>query len=90
MDFFPFCFHHLFLTNPVNASIKAPTYFDDLYKVVSPHEMSPHEIKNLKRFFKTKSSLNHFKNDSWVLITIVTGTRPFTLFQCERWPHELS
>ena len=28
---------------------KAPTYLDDLHKVVSPHEMSPHEIENVKQ-----------------------------------------
>ena len=39
---------------------QAPTYFDHLYKVVSPYEMSPHEIENLKRLLWTQSLLNHF------------------------------
>ena len=29
--------------------LQVPTYFDPLYKVVSPIEMSPHEIENLKQ-----------------------------------------
>ena len=28
---------------------QAPTYLNDLLKVVSPHEMSQHEIENVKR-----------------------------------------
>ena len=48
----------IFLTNAVNTSCmminkpicQAPMYLDELYKVVSPPEVSPHEIENLKRF----------------------------------------
>ena len=57
MHIFSLQFSSNFLTNPVNTSLmvikktirQAPTYFDHLYKVVSPYEMSPHEIENLKR-----------------------------------------
>ena len=48
---------------------QAPTYIDDLHKVVSPHEMSPQEIENIKWLLYAKSSLNQFKYDSGVLNT---------------------
>ena len=45
---------------------QAPTYLDDLHKVVSPHEMSTHEIENVKWVLLTKSLRNHIKYDSGV------------------------
>ena len=48
---------------------QAPAFLDDLIKVVSPHEMSPYKIKNIKQILETKSLLNHFKYDSGVLNT---------------------
>ena len=55
--FFPFVFIFFIFINPLNTSFmvikklicQAPTYLDDLHKVVSPHEMSPHEIENVQR-----------------------------------------
>ena len=57
MDIFSILFSSFFLTNPVNTSFmvikkticQAPTYLADMYKVVSPPEMFPHEIENLKQ-----------------------------------------
>ena len=67
---------------------QAPTFLDDLIKVVSPHEMSPCKIKNVKQNLETKSLLNHFKYDSGVLNTCIF--RLSTLLLCEMSPHELS
>ena len=56
--FFPFCFYFLkmdksckyFLYGERKKLIcQVPTYLNDLLKVVSPHEMSSHEIDNVKR-----------------------------------------